>query len=288
LLMTYSAAHGRRRFFETMASTMIVIVIVSLCYRLLVLWGWVDGYITYNFEGFSGNRNAFALQLLIVISMMLAYSKVYLKAVLYNSGISYRLLLSLAVLLVALVWTGSRAGLITGGLLLLLALFSNITDKKFVIGSILLAAGIWFFVFWIQSIQSPNYILREGSDNERWLTFVHAFELWRQSPLTGVGLGVFIAKSTAWLGHPQVIHSTPLWLLAELGLVGFVVISSIFFVLARNAWKQWSKSLPDRILFMVLAVVALFSQVHEIFYQRIFWLVLGVLLARPILERGKV
>ncbi len=106
--------------------------------------------------------------------------------------------------------------------------------------------------------------------------------------MTGVGLGVFIAKSTAWLGHPQVIHSTPLWLLAELGLVGFVVICSIFFVLARNAWKQWSKSLPDRILFMVLAVVALFSQVHEIFYQRIFWLVLGVLLARPILERGKV
>ena len=49
----------------------------------------------------------------------------------------------------------------------------------------------------------------------------------------GVGLGVFHAKSTMWAGHALVIHSTPLWILAEFGLLGGAGFGWTFFLLAR-------------------------------------------------------
>ncbi|MDP3332784.1 MAG: O-antigen ligase family protein [Methylococcaceae bacterium] len=131
----------------------------------------------------------------------------------------------------------------------------------------------------MQSAISGDY-----SDNERLATFTHALDLWQQSPILGAGLGVFIAQSAAWLGHPQVIHSTPLWILAEFGLFGVAVFGWIFFTLARHVWL--SRSSPARHgLLLLLVVFAIFSLAHEIFYQRIFWLALGALLAQPFITK---
>jgi len=128
----------------------------------------------------------------------------------------------------------------------------------------------------VQSTFSGDY-----SDTERWATFIHAFDLWRESPLLGAGLGVFIAKSATWLGHPQVIHSTPLWLLAEFGLLGVAVFGWLVWMFCAYFWRERASPIY-RALLMLLAAVSVFSLAHEIFYQRIFWLVLGALLARPI------
>ena len=104
----------------------------------------------------------------------------------------------------------------------------------------------------------------------------------------GAGLGVFIAKSSAWLGHPQVIHSTPLWILAEFGLVGVAVMGWAFFLLANHATRL-GKFLPARrILLLLIMAFAIFSLAHEIFFQRIFWFVLGAVLARPFVSRGRL
>jgi len=41
----------------------------------------------------------------------------------------------------------------------------------------------------------------------------------------------------------------------------------------------------NRAAVMLLGVFVIFSLVHEIFYQRIFWLVLGLCLAMPYRDR---
>jgi O-antigen ligase len=105
--------------------------------------------------------------------------------------------------------------------------------------------------------------------------------LWEGAPVFGSGLGVFMTRSPEWLGHAQVIHSTPLWILAEFGLLGLAVFGGAFFVFARGAWKGRGNLPASGALMMLLGVFAVFCVAHEIFYQRLFWLVLGVLLAKP-------
>ena len=116
---------------------------------------------------------------------------------------------------------------------------------------------------------------------EHWETLTHGLEMWQQSPVLGAGLGVFHAKSPVWMGHPQVIHSTSLWILAEFGLLGGAVFGWAFFLLARHATRFGRTQPARRILLLMLLVFSIFSLAHELFYQRIFWLVLGGVLARP-------
>ena len=105
--------------------------------------------------------------------------------------------------------------------------------------------------------------------------------MWLQAPVLGAGLGVFHEKSQEWVGQPQVIHSTPIWILAEFGLLGGAVFGWAFVLPARHA-TRFGKSQPARrVLLFLLVAFAIFCLVHEILYQRIFWLVLGAVLAQP-------
>ena len=77
--------------------------------------------------------------------------------------------------------------------------------------------------FVVQSILS-----QDKSNMERWETIRHGLEMWKASPWIGAGLGVFIETSSQWLKEPTVIHSTPVWILAEFGLFGAVILIAIF------------------------------------------------------------
>ena len=77
------------------------------------------------------------------------------------------------------------------------------------------------------------------------------------------------------------IHSTPLWILAEFGLLGMALMLWSGMTLLRFAVPGLlHPTSPRRTAFMfLLMLIVMFSQAHEIFYQRILWLVLGALLA---------
>ena len=298
MIVANVGTHGLRRFSETLIATAAVVVLLQVVLRLLSQWGLDAGaQLTANFEGYAGNRNAFAIQLLVCIALLLGYSQIYAR---HNLGLQqlarpWAFCLLLAILLAGLVWTGSRMGILVGMLALLLAGFGRLADHRILCRGVVFGALLWCGI-WLAApngLNSDNNPAQgnfssvqgkfssESSNLERWETLTHGVEMWRQSPVLGAGLGVFHAKSSLLMGHPQVIHSTPVWILAEFGLVGGAVVGWIFFMLGRHA-IQIGKSQPaSRVLLLLLFSFVLLSLAHEISYQRIFWLVLGALLARP-------
>ena len=305
LIVTNIGPHGLRRFAETVVSVAVVIVIMQVILRLLEQWEVHTGvHRTPNFEGYAGNRNAFAFQLLTTVSLLLGYFGIYARGEKLNQHFLRRWFpeILLGILWVALIWTGSRMGVIAGLAMLLIEWFLRPSSRRSLYWSVATAALLWFFA-WTASQESlitsvltgqfssirfeknpMQMVSPETSNQERLATLIHGFDLWLQSPLFGAGLGVFNAKSSSWFGHPQVIHSTPFWILTECGLLGLIVVGWSLFLLARYATQRQSQP-SQRILLLLLSAFFIFGLAHEILFQRIFWLVLGAVLAQPFSSR---
>ena len=301
LIVQSHGAHGIRRFTETLASVACVIIVLQVVLRLLNSAGIHPfGLLTPNFEGYANNRNAFVFQLLIVLSLIMGYSRVWMRFFQKTGGTALPILyLALGIIITGIVLTGSRAALGTTLIMLLLAWFSRLVDRRIILWALIVAGLFWIGIQKLQSLiteqpaqpvvtEQPAYLQSpfstEMSDQARWEANRHALEMWWQSPITGTGLGVFAAKSPQWFNFSMIIHSTPIWVLTEFGLIGIAVFGTFFYMMLRhafNGWKCWPKLPPERALLFALLAFAVFSQVHEMLYQRILWLVLGVLLARP-------
>lgn len=216
-------------------------------------------------------------------------------------------------LLAGIVFSASRAGLITFAVLIIALLMSHSVNRRLLKYSLGYAAIIWivFQLLWLllsmdifedkgygnvygfsygyesdyggTKALSPfqSMFSNSESNQDRWETITRGLDMWADSPVLGAGLGVFIERSAQWLDEPLVIHSTPVWILAEFGLVGLAIFIWVIFVFARYALSHRIRTPADRIVAMLLLVFITFCLVHEIFYQRIFWLVLGAALTLP-------
>ncbi len=260
-------------------------------------------------EGYASDRNAFALQVavgLVIWGYLLTIS------VTDRSTIQSSTLASAcvpAILIAALLMTQSRTGfvllvlLVAGafllfprarrGLVLAAPLAGLISYGPELLFTVLLPelANIWAMpridgeasVLGIRLI-SPN------SDLDRWITMQRGLQLWRDAPLFGAGLGGFI-EDRIQNGRPaQVIHSVPIWLLAESGIAGLTAMVVAMGVFVRGLWRNRidtiNRKTADAAL-LLLATFAAGSLVHDFFYQRIVWFILG-LFAAIVAARPKV
>jgi len=287
LIVAHVGGHALRRFVETLCSTATVVVVLQVILRLLESWGIHTGSnLSQNFQGYAGNRNAFAFQMLTVISLLLGYSHIYSRN---NVGRKHwkrspMFSLLLGILLAGLVWSGSRTGIVVGMLVLILAWSRRLADRNTLRHSLAWAAVLWCSI-WVAQGSAQSNFSADDSNQERWITIVKGLEMWQEYPVLGSGLGVFHARSSMWTLHPQVIHSTPIWILAEFGLVGAATLGGLFFFLSCHGIRSSSIQPARRILLFVLLVFTMFCLLHEISYQRIFWLVLGAVLAVPFAAR---
>lgn len=312
LLVSLSGTHGLRRFAEIMISTVVIVVLFQIVSRWLTYVGFDTFPIGVNFEGYSGNRNAFALQLLVCSVLVLSYSTVQFRfdrqtshntATLESITVSRqwswlrgllrprRVLFSLlhGIILGGIIFTGSLGGFVTGIVLLAIAWVLRLADRRLIELSVLVCLVIWQMpqvISWIQEQfgfdgagnlerMISTHFSGDESHYVRWQTYVKGFEMWRESPLFGAGLGVFIEQSTQWIDRPTVIHNTAIWILAELGLFGLVIFLWAFYVLVRFLRQDGTPLPTHRMVLMLLLVFSVFSMVHEIFFQRVFWLALG-------------
>jgi len=227
-------------------------------------------------QGFLQNRNAFSFALLIAIcALPLCDARLRRWA--------------FPVLLAALWFAGSRAGL--GALVVVLALawwLQVITSRSlgvaigasaFIVGVVLTLPGL----LPIGSIAARSSVVvfmtsPETSNIERLYSLREAWRMFAECPLIGAGLGAFMAEQTR-IAKPLVIHSTAMWLLAETGLLGFLIFAAAGLQIAASEFRQNDQVSKVTILIGVTFVVM--STVHELLYQRIFWLFLGATLACP-------
>jgi O-antigen ligase len=88
-----------------------------------------------------------------------------------------------------------------------------------------------------------------------------------------------MVRSPDWFGFPLVVHNTSLWILAEFGLFGVCTFGAAFVILIRHLYQVRARMRgQDRALTLLLISFVIFSMLHEVFYQRIFWLGIGAAL----------
>ena len=75
------------------------------------------------------------------------------------------------------------------------------------------------------------------------------------------------------------MHNTALWILAEFGLVGFVLFAIPFVCLIVYALLGSKLRVVRNAMILLLLVFFVMSLFHEVFYQRIFWIFLGACIA---------
>lgn len=124
------------------------------------------------------------------------------------------------------------------------------------------------------------------ADQVRSIVFQDSIELWSQSPITGTGIGSFIEFQNDKHGYLiEIIDSTPLWILTEMGLIGFVLFGAFFVSIGVSLWKRSLKGdLVARSVILNLFIFAVGSLVHQIFYFRPVWFLLGFALAKTQLD----
>lgn len=253
------------------------------------------------FDGLVLNRNAFALQMLLAFSVFLVLPK--------NKVVKNRSLM-LAFILVLLFASGSRAVVLTGFILIVLALYMQALDWRRLLRAGMLSAAImsvvWLFLYikglWLifdltpidgvqrTTVNITNVLLYNLSNTtvqaDRMASYVDGFKMWLSNPVFGGGLGAFIESQSP---RPLVIHNSLLWVLAEMGVVGLLMFLYLPVRLIMHALRNGLRntSWEDAALFIFLVGVGIFSMAHEIAYQRYVWFVLGILIANKWQFTGK-
>lgn len=260
-------------------------------------------------EGLANNPNAFAFQLLMAMAALMALD---FKD---NSRGSWRTTLLAGLLLAGFWLSGSRAGVLAllfsiGAFIVMnlraprlnfivvrlgVALLSAIVvtllptfiqlswnavvtmapiTEHFDLGPIKAAVGVGP----TSGLSSINTFSLAA---DRIASLNEGLELWKMHPLFGGGLGAFIQERTMKTGVPLVIHNSFLWIAAELGMAGLAAFGLFIFALAMIAFSK-HVSYKARVL-LVAAMVAfvVMSAGHDVFYQRLLWLLIGAAAAVP-------
>ncbi len=223
-------------------------------------------------EGFSLNRNSFALQLLMAMAATITAVR----------GASLRIVI-LALVIAGLYFAGSRSGWIAAVFVLATGRYLGAINSREILIAILGAASAALIVVLLPTLPNavvPQFVPNAASTQERLVSVVGGLKLFLDHPVFGAGLGAFRNETIISSGGlPLIIHSTGVWLLAELGMIGFIV-----FVLPATYifFKEWEHPRKERAsILIVLCFVAfgMMSGPADMLYQRTFWLLIGAGLA---------
>ncbi len=251
----------------------------------------------FQIEAFSQNHNFFAFQLLMATSAALVFAR----------GNYVRIAL-LALFFAAFWYSASRSGWIAVVFVMGAGLYLNATTTREILTATVCAASLVVAAVALYAlahvggqsglqthssgvpahgeVQAPlsiPAIVPTGiSTHERMVTIVGGLKLFVEHPIFGAGLGAFRNQMIlATSGLPLVIHSTPLWLLAELGIVGFLAfaIPTIYILSAEWRRARIHNDQASAVIILSFVAFAVMSGPADMLYQRTFWLVVGAALA---------
>jgi uncharacterized membrane protein YbhN (UPF0104 family) len=289
LIATFWGGHGRRRLCEALVITSAAVVFVHAGQHIAQFGFGLNLGLTYNFEGFSTNRNAFAFQLCMALCGAIACGHGWSR----QPRGRFIWILMTSIVLFGLFFTGSKAGLAVGLGLLAVSILTPIGHRRdLILGTLLAIVLILSYLFLpillaqttedLESLAHANesrrlLTLSAKPQFERLQNMLDALAIWRGHPFFGAGLGTFFKGSAGHEGDAIVIHSTVIWILAEFGAVGFLFAASLpafGAFLAIRSFPNW-RNQQVRLLVLVGLTFSTFGLVHDVSYQRAFWLLLG-------------
>jgi len=243
------------------------------------------------FYGMVGNPNAYATLLLLALAAALSGGPLVVR-----KGCAALSPVVLGLLLLGVWFSASRAALVALGCVLALYRYLGVLPWRqlgHALGIAAIVIGVGYLIRHVGLAQGiiTMYIVPpklSGVDMltqvqvDRRLSVQEGWRMWWSHPLMGAGLGAFMHQQMVTTGIPLVIHNSFLWLLAEVGLVGFLGFMVLPVSIVRAAWvdpalrREWFVATA---LGGLLAMVVV-SLAHDMLYQRAFWLLLGATLAR--------
>jgi putative inorganic carbon (hco3(-)) transporter len=182
-----------------------------------------------------------------------------------------------ATLAMGLLFTFSRSAWIALalGLLLLCAVHAKVAIRLLVAGIVgvpclLLLMGNRFLPVFEEMASRPKQV--QG----RFDLIHSAFLAFTRHPFLGGGIGSFR------LGEGEIAHNSAMWFLADFGIVGLIMLLGFvgwFFVKGWSAYRLAPVKEQSVVLSTLLAHTAMFGLAMgiEAFYQRHWWLVLGLI-----------
>lgn len=304
LAAAYYGLPGARRIVETMVAVICVIIILQIGLRVLHLYGIIhwSGF-THSIDGYVGNRNALAFQIICVAAAFISLSPLYQGRCLRafpSIKCSVFAVVALAIMIAGIFYTSSRSGIVTILVLLLFAGIFNMMKRFHLLASLIVSCVFYAFIIYFPVVldffddllysmlgynfsfphiqTQPEFSLSE-SDAGRASINSAAIAAWLQSPWWGNGLGYFFDKSSELVGFPVIIHNTALWVLTEFGVAGLSCFALMFVYLCVSAFFKKKRSVRDNAIILLLLGFSLMSFFHEVMYQRVFWFLLGLVLA---------
>jgi hypothetical protein len=276
LLVQQGGAKAFQLLLRTFSISGVAIVILGLCALAVSFFGLLPlgtFFPVYRFDGFAQNPNALAFQLLLVLSIIIAM------------GDSARARIAMVVILAGLFFSSSRAGEFAAAVLIPSALFLRFLTLRALLtvlviaGSIITAVMLYISASIDLMTSSVLSLSHVDSDDQHWLTLFNGLHMFFQNPLFGAGLGAFGVAYMPENGQVAIIHSTPIWLLAETGIIGFVIFAAPYFALLFRELRDYRHSdVAGRLIILCLIVFGVMSQFHELLYQRALWLLIGAAL----------
>jgi hypothetical protein len=270
-----------RLLIRTFVGTAIGVVMLDLI--LLVINTAIvrlpNGFIQIPLDGFSQNRNAFAFILTLAVCCVFIMPRKLQPWV-------------LGILLAGLCFAGSRACWGASAIVLVLAILKRITSVRMIALGAIVAAVVIALISALPELISEDLgssvarrpgmwrslVSPPSSNVERFKSILDGLELFRSSPIFGAGLGGYVA-TTASGERPVIIHSTAVWLLAEMGIIGLLAFAIPAIRILKREWMQPDPDAAAKLIILILIAFAAVSMVHEMLYQRTMWLLLGAALA---------
>ncbi len=308
LVMRQGDEGGHRIFINTFSAAGIAIILIAIFLMALRIMdvSLASELTGSRATGFAANPNAFAFQILMITAALVAVvpeDRIASAAALF------------ALPIIAVLYTGSRAGIGTEAILLIAAFaLCRSLRRSLALGftaAIVFVLAVPLIVHLntaliafspklhggglsatLGSLSGTGYNMLgsvvAGTDKQHLESIYGALRMFQAHPFFGAGLGAFMHNWILAHGTPLVIHSTPLWLLAEFGLTGSVIIlapfARIFFQELRSELRVGSRDRTKIVLLLIVLAFGIISTVHEMLYERTFWLLLGASLA---LSRGR-
>jgi hypothetical protein len=289
LFIQQEGRQGMRRVVSLLTSTLVCVIF----FEILCQWGTILFNMPHlfkgSFTGFTNNRNAFGIQTLV--TLVLVYCLLYKPNRKHTSW-------AIAILLLGIQCTWSRscqgvmAGLVGAAFFFHILCWRDICQivPRFIAMNALYFLGIYACVF-IATLSLGTLSLGtysgETSDHERWYTMYEGLKLWWSYPLWGAGLGAFVIKELTLKNNFLIIHNSPIWILAECGLAGASVFSRFIYQTIHGLCTTYSPQIEKGRtygLWGIFLTVGALSMVHEVLYQKIIWIALGLLLAKSSLK----